>query len=192
VSRRETRSTALLTRITLLRIGLVPVVMALVSLGDRVRYAYVAAAVTFVLAAGTDFVDGYLARRWALTTTLGSFLDTTADKLLVAGALIALVDAGRASPWLAAIIIGRELVILGLRGVVAADGVVIEPSLWGKLKANAQFLAIALAMLRVPQRLGPLHVDEWLMIAAAGITLVSAWDYLSRWAPALSAGSRRT
>jgi CDP-diacylglycerol--glycerol-3-phosphate 3-phosphatidyltransferase len=189
-SDRDARATALLVRITTLRIVLVPAVMGLVLVGDSVRYAYVAAAVLFVIAAGTDFVDGYLARRWRLTTTLGSFLDTTADKLLVAGALIALVAAERASPWIAAVVVARELFILGLRGVVALDGVVMEPSLWGKLKANAQFLAIVLAMLRIPERVGPLHIDEWAMLAAAFITVMSAWDYLARWSSVLSSETR--
>ena len=190
MKQREARSSAILVRITTVRIVLVPVVMALVLVGERVRYAYVGAAALFVLAAATDFVDGYLARRWALTTALGSFLDTTADKLLVAGTLVALVGADRASPWIAAIIIGRELVILGLRGLVAVDGVVMEPSLWGKLKANAQFVAIVLAIVRLPVGLGPLLLDEWAMVAAAGITVMSAWDYLARWSSVLASGSR--
>lgn len=186
----QARATAVLTRITLLRIGLVPVVMGLVLAGDRIDGAYVAAAGLFALAAGTDFVDGYLARRWALTTALGAFLDTTADKLLVAGALVALVAVGRASPWVVAIIIGRELAVLGLRALVAIDGVVMEPSLWGKLKANAQFLGITLAMVRFTGRWGPLHLDEWVMLAAAAITVVSAWDYFARWSRVLSSERR--
>ena len=186
----QARSTALLTRITSLRIALVPVVMALVLAGDRVRYAYVSAAALFLLAAGTDFVDGYLARRWALTTAIGAFLDTTADKLLVAGALVALVATGRVSPWVTAIIIGRELAVLGLRAIVAIDGVVIEPSIWGKLKANAQFVAIALAMVRFGGRLGPLYLDGWLMLVAAAITVMSAWDYFVRWSSTLASERR--
>ena len=83
-----------------------------------------------------------------MTTTLGSFLDTTADKLLVTGVLIALVAVERVSPWIAAIIIGRELVILALRGMVAVDGEVMPPSIWGKLKTNVQFVAIPLAIMR--------------------------------------------
>ena len=78
-------------------------------------------AALFAFAAATDWVDGYLARRWEVTTKLGSFLDTTADKLLVTGVLIALVAVERASPWVAIIIIGRELMVLGLRGVIAAE-----------------------------------------------------------------------
>jgi CDP-diacylglycerol--glycerol-3-phosphate 3-phosphatidyltransferase len=138
------------------------------------------ACLLFAIAAGTDFLDGYLARRWAATTTLGSFLDTTADKLLVSGVLIALVAVGRASPWVAAIIIGRELLIMGLRGVVAADGTVIAPSIWGKLKANVQFVAIFLAILRPGSQIGPFYLDEWAMWTAAVVTLLSAVEYLAR------------
>src|SRR5919199_3681258 len=136
------------------------------------------AAVLFAVAALTDFADGYLARRWRVTTTLGSFLDTTADKLLVSGALIALVDVDRASSWVAVIIVGRELVIMGLRGLVAAEGVILKPSIWGKLKANVQFVAITLAILRPDVDLGPLLLDQWVMWAAGAITLFSAVDYL--------------
>lgn len=174
------RALARLSSITSLRIVLVPIVMALILLGPRVRYAFVAAGVLFAVAAVTDFLDGYLARRWGVTTTLGSFLDTTADKLVVSGALIALVAVDRASPWIAIIIIGRELVILGLRGVVAADGTVFAPSVWGKMKANVQFLAVFLAILRYPRSLGPLHLDEWVMLAAAAITVISGAEYLAR------------
>jgi CDP-diacylglycerol---glycerol-3-phosphate 3-phosphatidyltransferase len=167
------------------RILAVPAVMALILSGPNNQSAYTAAAIVFAVAAVTDFADGYLARRWAVTTKLGSFLDTTADKLLVTGALIALVDVDRASPWLAAIIIGRELLILGLRGVVAADGVVFPPSIWGKLKTNVQFVAIFLAIVRWGGQLGPFYLDEWVMIAAAAITVLSAVEYVTRFSSAL-------
>ena len=172
------------------RIALVPVVMALILTGPETDGAYSLAAVLFALAATTDFLDGYLARRWSVTTTLGSFLDTTADKLLVSGALIALVAVERASPWLAVVIVGRELVILGLRGVVAADGMLLEPSVWGKLKTNVQFLAILLAILRYGEPLGPLYIDEWAMLAAAVVTVMSAADYVSRFSGVLRPSGR--
>jgi CDP-diacylglycerol---glycerol-3-phosphate 3-phosphatidyltransferase len=180
---------SLLLGITFVRILLVPVVMGLILLGPGRSAAYTLAAVFFALAAATDFVDGYLARRWARTTIFGSFLDTTADKLLVSGALIALVDVGRASPWIATIIIGRELLILGLRGVVAAEGTVFPPSIWGKLKTNVQFVAILLAILRWDRPLGPLLLDEWAMLLAAVVTVMSAVEYLTRFSSALSEGS---
>ena len=77
-----------------------------------------------------------------MTSKLGSFLDTTADKLLVSGVLIALLGADRVSPWIAALIVGRELVLMGLRGVIASEGEVMAPSMLGKLKTAIQFLAI--------------------------------------------------
>jgi CDP-diacylglycerol--glycerol-3-phosphate 3-phosphatidyltransferase len=175
------RSAWVLNAGTLLRIVLTPVVMALVLLADERALA----CVLFVVAAATDWFDGYLARRWNVTTTLGSFLDTTADKLLVTGVLIALLGADRVSPWIAAIIIGRELIILGLRGVVAVDGAVMQPSIWGKLKTTIQFVAILLAILRPGGLLGGEYLDEWVMLVAAFITVMSAIDYLQRFAPAL-------
>jgi CDP-diacylglycerol--glycerol-3-phosphate 3-phosphatidyltransferase len=182
VSDADRRASNFLTAITYLRVALVPVIMALVIAGDRVRYAYAVAAVLFAIAAVTDFFDGFLARRWAKASTLGSFLDTTADKLLVSGALVALVAVDRASAWIAFLIIGRELVILGLRGAIAAGGEVMSPSIWGKLKANAQFLAITLAIVRIPDRVGPLFVDQYFMLLAAAATVASAVEYLARFA----------
>ena len=125
-----------------------------------------------------------------VTSKLGSFLDTTADKLLVSGALIALVDVNRASPWIAAIIVGRELLILGLRGVVAAEGTVFPPSIWGKLKTNVQFIAIFLAIVQWGNELGPLRLDEWALLAAAVITVLSAVEYIARFSSALSEDPR--
>jgi CDP-diacylglycerol--glycerol-3-phosphate 3-phosphatidyltransferase len=185
VSMQEERASRLLTGVTYLRIVLVPVVMALVLVGDRVDHAYAAAAVLFTIAAATDLVDGFLARRWGQTTTLGNFLDTTADKLLVSGVLLALVSVGRASPWVAFVIIGRELLILGLRGAVAAEGPAMAPSPWGKLKATAQFVAIFLALVRPSERLGPWYLDEYAMLVAAVLTVVSAAEYLVRFSGVL-------
>lgn len=170
--------------LTYLRVVLIPVVMAL-----TLRGSWGAAAGVFGIAAITDFFDGYLARRWKATTVLGSFLDTTADKLLVAGALIALVEVGRAWAWAAFVIVGRELVILGLRGVVASEGTVMAPSFWGKVKANVQFVAILLALLRPAAELAPLLLDEWVMALACFVTVMSGLEYLARHSAAL-AGSR--
>lgn len=188
---RAAKAAAFLKQVTAVRIVLVPVVMGLIEFNDRISYAYPIAAAVFAVAAATDFIDGYLARRWGAVTALGSFLDTTADKLLVSGVLIALVSVGRASAWLALIIIGREFVVLGLRGVVAAEGTVFGPSVWGKLKANVQFLAITLAIVRMSERLGPLYLDEYAMIAAAAVTVLSAFEYLARFSSALSPSGRR-
>jgi CDP-diacylglycerol---glycerol-3-phosphate 3-phosphatidyltransferase len=183
---RAETSTALLLRLTSLRIALVPAVMGLILLEGDWRHAEVAAGAVFAVAAVTDFVDGYLARRWAVTSSLGSFLDTTADKLLASGALIALVAVDRTSAWIAAVIVARELVILALRGVVATEGGKLEPSFWGKLKTNVQFVAILLAILRPGDPLGPFYLDEWTMLAAAAITVASAVEYLARFGSVLA------
>lgn len=183
---RNSREASVLLAVTNLRIVLVPAVMGLILIGPDHSYAFPLAAILFVLAALTDLLDGFLARRWAVTSALGAFLDTTADKLLVSGALIALVAVGRASPWIAVIIVGRELAILALRGVIAVSGTVMKPSIWGKLKANVQFLAITLAILRYPREIGPLFLDEWVMLAAAAITVISAWGYVTRFSSVLS------
>src|SRR5215813_10327848 len=93
------RATAFLIAGTSIRIVAVPIVMALVISGSDT-----AAAIVFLCAAATDWFDGRLARRWNVTTRLGSFLDTTADKLLTSGVLIALLGVERVSPWIVAII----------------------------------------------------------------------------------------
>ena len=184
VTRGGVRSARFLAVGTTARIALTPIVMWLVLTDDSDEGA-VAATVLFCIAAATDWVDGRLARRWGVTSKLGSFLDTTADKLLVSGVLIALVSVDRASPWLAAIIIGRELVLMGLRGVIAADGTVMAPSSLGKIKTSIQFLAIALAILRPGDPIGGHYADEWVMLAAAAVSVWSAVDYFVRALPVL-------
>jgi CDP-diacylglycerol--glycerol-3-phosphate 3-phosphatidyltransferase len=181
------RSAPVIAASSATRIVLTPVVMWLVLEEDGDTAELVAAAL-FCVAAATDWIDGRLARRWGVTTRLGSFLDTTADKLLVSGVLIALLSAGRASAWIVALIIGRELVLMALRGVIASEGEVMSPSILGKLKTSVQFLAIALAILRPGEPQGGLYIDEWAMLAAAAITLVSAIDYLVRALPLLRGG----
>jgi CDP-diacylglycerol--glycerol-3-phosphate 3-phosphatidyltransferase len=189
VTRGGLRSARFLAAGTATRILLTPVVMALILLpegGDD--DAELLATVLFCVAAATDWIDGRLARRWNVTSKLGSFLDTTADKLLVAGVLIALLGVDRVSPWIAALIIGREFVLMGLRGVIASEGDVMAPSMLGKLKTSIQFLAIALAIPRPGEEIAGLYIDEWAMLAAAVITVWSAVDYIVRAAPALRSG----
>jgi CDP-diacylglycerol--glycerol-3-phosphate 3-phosphatidyltransferase len=185
------RSARLITASSATRIVLTPVVMWLV-LEEEGNAAELVAALLFCVAAATDWLDGRLARRWGVTSKLGSFLDTTADKLLVSGVLIALLAADRASAWIVALIIGRELVLMGLRGVIASEGEVMSPSMLGKLKTSIQFVAIALAILRPGEPVGGLYIDEWAMLAAAAITVWSAADYLIRALPAVARGDART
>jgi CDP-diacylglycerol--glycerol-3-phosphate 3-phosphatidyltransferase len=159
-----------------------PVVMALI-----LNQSYTAAAIVFVAVACTDFVDGRLARRLRVTSRLGSFLDTTADKLLVTGTAIALVAVARASPWLAMVIVARELCMLGLRAAAATQGSGLETSLLGKWKATIQFIAFALVILRPEVRLAGAFLDQWLLAFAALVTLWSGFDYFLRFSAALRA-----
>ena len=174
------RSSRLLAAGTGVRILLAPAVMALV-----LAHSYTAAAIVFLVAAATDWLDGRLARRWGVTTRLGAFLDTTADKLLVTTALLALVAVDRCSPWVALIIVAREFTILGLRAAVASGGRVMETSMFGKWKATVQFAAIAVAMLRPDVTIAGEYLDEWLMVFAALVTAWSGIDYLLKFAAAL-------
>jgi CDP-diacylglycerol---glycerol-3-phosphate 3-phosphatidyltransferase len=176
------------TRITLVRIALIPVLVLFLDLGRERGGMLVAAAVVFVIAALTDFLDGYLARRWQQVTDLGNFLDTTADKLLVTGALVGLLPLGRTNAWVAFIIIARELAVLGLRAIAAGAAVVVSASFWGKSKFIVQVVGITVAILRPPLEIGPLWLDEWLMIVVTVVTALSAIDYFSRFGALIGAG----
>ena len=166
---------------------LVPPIVTLVLAAEHIPHAFGIAATLMAAASFTDWLDGYLARRWKITTILGAFLDTIADKLLVAGTLFALVEVGRVWAWAAIIIVGREIAISGLRGVAAMDGVQVLPSIWGKWKATIQYLAIFLAMLRNPTEYGGLHIDQWAMLVAVAVTLLSGVEYFTRFARVLRA-----
>ena len=174
------RSSRALAIGTSVRIVASPIILGLVLGHD-----WTAAAVLFLIAAATDFVDGRLARRWQVTTKLGSFLDTTADKLLVSTALLGLLTVHRASPWVVFAIVAREFTILGLRAAVAAGGSHFETSMLGKSKATLQFAAIAVAILRPDVRFGEAYLDQWLLIVVAAITVWSGIDYLISSAGAL-------
>ncbi len=159
-----------------------PVVMGLV-----LGHSFTAAAILFLAVSSTDWFDGRLARRWNVSSRLGSFLDTTADKLLVTGTLIALIAVGRASPWLSMAIIGRELSLLGLRAAVAAQGLHLEASMLGKWKATVQFIALTLVMLRPHVTFAGAYLDQWLLAVAALVTVWSGVDYFVRFSSALRA-----
>jgi CDP-diacylglycerol--glycerol-3-phosphate 3-phosphatidyltransferase len=129
--------------LTILRILLIPVLVLLLT--DSGRVASLLAALTFFLACLSDFFDGYLARRWNLSTTFGKLLDPMADKLIVAAALIMLVGMDRqpAVPaWMAVAIIGREIAVTGLRAIAVSEGVVLAAEDLGKYKMVFQMFAL--------------------------------------------------
>ena len=166
----------LANKITLARIILVPVFLAILSI--KIKYGHFLAAGVFILAASTDGLDGYFARKRNQVTKLGKFMDPLADKLLVSAALLSLVELGRISAWIAFVIIGREFAVTGLRAIAAADGVVISASKLGKLKTVTQIVAIAILMLdNFPFTFLNLPVDQIAVWLAVIITIVSGVDY---------------
>lgn len=166
--------------ISLFRVLMVPVFM--VFLLAAVPGGDVVALFVFLVAAASDFLDGYLARRSRQVTVMGAFLDPLADKLLVIAALVSLVQLGDLSAWVAMVVIARELAISGLRMVAAVQNVVISASRWGKLKTAGQMLAIA-ALIVEPRWLKPewtlwgQKVTWYLVMLMLVLTLVSGIDY---------------
>lgn len=177
------------TYLTLLRIILIPVLVALFYLPWHL--AHVACALVFILAAVTDWMDGYLARRMNLTTRFGAFLDPVADKLMVAVTLVLIVQADP-SPLVAiaaAVIVGREITIASLREWMAEIGErnKVAVSELGKWKTTFQMISITLLLLGMDiwrqhlQSLGQL-----LLVLAAALTLWSMVLYLRAALPAFS------
>ena len=143
----------------------------------------------FVLAAGTDWLDGYLARKWDLVTELGKFLDPLVDKLLVLGTMLALIELQLIPAWGVCLILGRELAIAGWRinpqltGSTAISGA----NIWGKLKTVVQIIAIAILLAPLPAMWDlPSIALFWLSVA---ITLVSGWIYI---APSISSSKEKS
>lgn len=145
-------------------------------------YGNYIAAVIFIIASSTDGVDGYIARKRKQITRFGKFLDPIADKLLVTAALIALVERNDITGWAAMIIIGRELIVTGLRLVAAGEGIVIAASKLGKLKTVTQIIAIVAALLKnFPlDRFTDFQFDKYAMFIAVIITIYSGYDYIAK------------
>jgi CDP-diacylglycerol--glycerol-3-phosphate 3-phosphatidyltransferase len=110
-------------------------------------WAYLVATVLFALSAVTDYLDGYLARRYNLVSPLGVFLDLTADKVFVVSILIAMIEVHLVSSWIVFIIVTREFLVSGLRSVAAARGKVIPAGKWGKQKTFITLIAIGVVLL---------------------------------------------
>ncbi len=178
----------------IVRIGLTPVVIALVLL--PFPGAGVIAFVVFVVAAFTDFLDGRVARARGEVSPLGVFMDLTADKVLVAGVLVAMVEATLLPTWMVATILIRELVIAGVRQMAASAQVVIAARALGKAKTLSTLAAMAILLLAFDaQTGGPMSslgigptldaIGFWLMVVATALTLISGWDYLKGALPIL-------
>jgi CDP-diacylglycerol--glycerol-3-phosphate 3-phosphatidyltransferase len=139
--------------LTFARILMVPILV--VVLLTRATNHEIIGVLVFWLASITDLLDGYLARRWKQVTTLGKLLDPLADKLLVTGALVSLVELDLAPAWMTFIILGREMAITGLRGIASEEGLTIAAEGLGKWKLGAQIAAISCLILGK-------KLDSWL------------------------------
>src|SRR5664279_495353 len=126
--------------ITMARIAAIPLLCVLLLSPDR-RPCFWAAAL-FAVASVTDWLDGYLARRMGIVTVFGKFLDPIADKLIVMAALIMILPFNRVPGWMVLVILGREIIITGLRGIASSEGIVIQASDLGKYKTIFQLVAI--------------------------------------------------
>lgn len=182
--------------LTSLRIVLIPVlVLCFYLLPLDLRY--IASAVIFSIASLTDWLDGYLARRMGEMTPFGAFLDPVADKLLVAVALILLVEA-HASALLAIpalVIVGREIVVSALREWMSthSDRSGVRVSMVAKVKTGFQMTAIIVLLAQGPDLTAPLVILGYLLLyIAAGLTLWSMWQYLLIAWPDLSSGMQQT
>jgi len=177
-------------KLTLLRMLLVPVFMVFVSMGqygtsDFDTTWYLVAGVVFAAASFTDFLDGYLARKWKMVTDFGKFADPLADKLLTTVAFLYMMRDGVCSPVVLAIILAREFAVSGLRMVAASakDGKVIAANMWGKVKTVMQMLTIVFyffaAALAGPDAVGNVSsVANWLCWGVAAVTAISGIKYL--------------
>lgn len=168
--------------LTLARIVLVPLVMVFLISSSRVHALI--AAVIFVAASLTDWLDGVIARRRNQVTTVGTLLDPVADKLLVAAALIALVQADALPAWMVVVIIGREFAVTALRGISAWVGVIVPASTLAKYKTASQYVAITLLILEKgvpPVEYVPLYWISYATLwAALALTVISGADYFYR------------
>src|SRR5204862_197195 len=163
--------------ITLTRILLIPVFVVLFATPTPNRS--LTAALVFVVAAVTDLLDGYLARRRKQVTTLGRLLDPIADKLLISSALVSLVQLGIVPAWMVAIIIGREFAVSGLRNIAATEGFTIEASRLGKGKMALQVAAVAGLILGRVRGGWVLQTANILLWAVVFFALVSMVQYFS-------------
>jgi len=153
------------------RILAIPALVAMM-LAEFKGHEIVALAI-YVFATLTDAIDGWIARRKGEVTVLGQLLDPTADKLLIASALICLVELGRVPAWAAIVIIGREIAVTGFRAMASSKGVNIPASAFGKAKMGSESWIIGAIVL------GPIYLGKFYIVAKIGLWLVLALAIVS-------------
>lgn len=168
--------------LTLGRILIIPVFVYFIGDGDP-RSSLVAGSI-FTLAAVTDVVDGFLARRWNMITVVGKLLDPLADKLIVAAAMVMLVWLGRISAWIVIVLLSREFIVTGLRQVAASEGLVIAAGQEGKWKTALQLVGIVALCVHYTHPV--LYLVGWYEVNfnVVGVVLVYASTAFSVWSAA--------
>lgn len=163
-------------KITLFRVGMIPIFLVFMLVPGIPFHNYIATAV-FVIASISDAVDGHLARKNNLVTNFGKFMDPLADKLLVCSALICFVELGYMQAWMVIVIIARDFIINGFRTVAADSGVVIAASIWGKLKTIVQMIACVMLIAQLPFFWMDVLEEIFVWLALA-LTVISLVEYL--------------
>jgi CDP-diacylglycerol--glycerol-3-phosphate 3-phosphatidyltransferase len=165
--------------LTIIRVLAIPVIILLLLYSEQTFR--IATGLLFLLVAVTDTLDGYLARRYGLVTTLGKFLDPLADKLLVVTTLIALIPSRGVPFWMVIVIVGREIAVTGLRGIAVSQGIVISASSWGKYKTVFEVASILFLILDGNHFSINFHqVGMALLWVALILAIFSAIDYFKK------------
>ena len=162
--------------LSIVRILTAPILIVLLL--DPDKLLSLAAALVFALVCLTDWIDGYLARKWGLITAFGKFLDPLADKVLVTTAFVMLIPLGRVPAWMVALIIGREMAVTGLRVVASDMGISIAASILGKYKTLLQIVALVPLIIHYPYFGFDFHSAGFIILIIAFVmTIVSGVDY---------------
>lgn len=170
----------LANKITVFRVLLIPVFMAVLLtelFADPTR-RYLALGI-FIIASLTDMLDGYIARSRNMITNLGKFMDPLADKLLVAAAMIALVELGDLAAWVVILILSREFIVTGFRVVAASANIVIAAGWWGKVKTFTQMLMIIFLLLGITGGIFDI-INGTLVTLAVIFTVISGYEYIAK------------
>ena len=185
--------------LTMGRVVLIPLFLWFLDRGAREPCFW--AAIIFTVAAITDLLDGYLARRMGIVSVLGKFLDPLADKLIVMASLIWMVPMGRIPAWVVVVILARELCVSGLRSIAASEGVVIAAGQEGKTKTALQMIGIIALVLGYPYHLSYVGIDlgmvdlirvgRALVYLSLVFSVASAAQYIRLFAAAVEAKEQR-
>jgi CDP-diacylglycerol---glycerol-3-phosphate 3-phosphatidyltransferase len=165
--------------ITMIRLSIIPFLFLLLLSPDQTWSLVMA--IAFVVISLTDLLDGYVARRYQIVTTMGKFLDPIADKLVINTAMILMIPIGRIPAWVVAIIIIRDFFVDGVRTIATSEGIVIQASWLGKQKTLCQVFAVSALMIHYPFLGADAHsVGTVLLFLALVMSIYSGLDYFSK------------